>query len=306
MGKSRTNTLLLGLCIVMLLWLGGYVSYIYLRRLNSPYTENTFSGKGDHIVSKNRSYSKNKENKSSSKVKKEKTSSFPKGLEIPAPCNRENSQLLGYENFQLLYDTKQLIPIWVAYELTSGEVSPKNKKVSRSNNFRPDPRLGEHCATKEDYKRSKYDRGHLAPAGDMAFSQTAMDECFYFTNIAPQNKSLNQGTWRVLEEDIRLWAKREKQLYITTGVVASKRAKSIGKHKVAVPEYFYKVVLSVSGKEPKAIGFVFRNEKCEDKYAMHAVSVDSVESLTKLDFFYRLPDNVESKVERDFDISLWK
>ena len=37
----------------------------------------------------------------------------------------------------------------------------------------------------------------------------------------------------------------------------------------------------------------------------YMVSVDEVESITGIDFFYNLPDDTEEQIEKDFQISDW-
>jgi len=46
----------------------------------------------------------------------------------------------------------------------------------------------------------------MAPAADMEWNQQAMIECFYLSNMVPQNPPMNQIIWRILEEDVRNWA----------------------------------------------------------------------------------------------------
>ena len=69
---------------------------------------------------------------------------------------------------------------------------------------------------------------------------------------------------------------------------------------------FFKVILSLYGSPPKAIGFVFNNEPATKPLRNYAVSVDSVEQLTGLDFFSPLPDSLENKLESQTNIALWK
>ena len=52
--------------------------------------------------------------------------------------------------------------------MTKAEATTKAAK--RTNKFRSDPEIPTGSATAADYRKSGYDRGHLAPAADMAFS----------------------------------------------------------------------------------------------------------------------------------------
>ena len=70
----------------------------------------------------------------------------------------------------------------------------------RYDKFQADPKVRGAKAYPSDYTRSGYDRGHMAPAGDMKWSETAMQESFYMSNVCPQNRNLNRGDWKDLEE----------------------------------------------------------------------------------------------------------
>jgi endonuclease G len=151
------------------------------------------------------------------------------------------------------------------------------------------------------------DRGHMCPAGDNRWHWKAMQESFYMTNICPQNHNLNRGDWKELEDACRLWTKKEGKLYIVCGpVLYRQKHRTIGrKHKVTVPEAFFKVILSTRNGHPKAIGFIFKNLSGNHPLKNYVNSVDEVERITGIDFFPALPDDVEKKVEAMQDLNLW-
>ena len=66
-----------------------------------------------------------------------------------------------------------------------------------------------------------------------------------------------------------------------------------------------KVVLVPYSDHPKGIGFIFKNSDTSKPIREFAVSIDSVESVTGLDFFAPLPDEVESRVEASFSLDDW-
>ena len=123
-----------------------------------------------------------------------------------------NGQLVDRTGYAFLYSEKHEQPLWVSYKMTKAEV--QNKVARRRDNFRLAPVIKTGSAILADYKGSGYDRGHLAPAGDMAWSKEAMSESFFLTNMSPQAPALNRGMWRILEEQIRKWALKEQELYI--------------------------------------------------------------------------------------------
>ena len=129
------------------------------------------------------------------------TVSIPSNLEIPAYDTEEH--IIEYNGFTVSYNHTTLVPNWVAYELTDEEVVGQ---ISRADKFVPDPDIKGRCSTTDDYKGSGYDRGHMAPAGDMKWDAKAMEESFYTTNICPQNHNLNSGDWKELEEQVVCYA----------------------------------------------------------------------------------------------------
>ena len=85
----------------------------------------------------------------------------------------------------------------------------------------------------------------------------------------------------------------------------NKQHRKLGKNKVVVPDAFFKVILR-TGKNPQAIGFICRNQRATGLQKKDFVnSVDEVERITGYDFFSKLPDNIEKKIEAKADINQW-
>ena len=229
-----------------------------------------------------------------------------KNLEVPrnASTQKRKEQLIEHTGYTVSYNADWRIPNWVGYELLRSELEGG---VKRSDNFMPDPQVKGKSAESSDYRRSGFDRGHMAPAGDMTWNKQAMQESFYFSNICPQNPNLNGGAWRLLEEQIRLWAQKDSAVVVVCGPIVnpSRKMKKIGKNGVVVPSSFFKVVLVPYSDRPKGIGFIFKNSDTSKPIREFAVSIDSVESVTGLDFFAPLPDEVESRVEASFSLDDW-
>ena len=128
------------------------------------------------------------------------------------------------------------------------------------------------------------------------------------TNICPQNGDLNQRDWKYLEEACRDWALKYGKVYIVAGpIFKSKTWRTVGENHVAVPDAFFKVVLTLGKNQdsPKAIGFIYLNEKGRHQMEYYARSVDEVEAVTGLDFFSHLDDSVERVVESRCDLRDW-
>ena len=219
---------------------------------------------------------------------------------------RTNSQLKSvekrYKGMDISFNPRYHIPNWVSWELTADETEGD---VARTNKFYADPDV-EGCAETWDYSYSGYDRGHMAPAGDMKWDKDAMAETFYMTNICPQVKSLNTGTWKRLEEKCRTWAQIEGSLYIVCGpVIDGEPVEYIGDSRVYVPKKFFKVILSPYSTPAKGIGFIIPNGKVKGGMQECAVPIDSVEAVTGHDFFASLPDEIENEVESQCNFHYW-
>ena len=218
----------------------------------------------------------------------------------------EDHELHSYAGFDLCYRESYEVAEWVSYTLTNDELV---KVSGRTNDFRADPSISTGSATPADYKKSGYDRGHLAPAADMEWSVQTVSESFYMSNMTPQKPELNRRLWMELESSVRIWASRFGYVTVVTGPVlekASSEYDSIGENKVSVPEYFYKVLLSECDGRKIAAGFILPNADCTKDIFDYAVSVDEVERRTGLDFFSLLPDTEEELLESCTDFSAWK
>lgn len=224
-------------------------------------------------------------------------------LEIPQFTQSVTSQEIQHEAYTVSYNSEWLLPNWVAYELTAQEVEGE---FPRADHFYPDPMVVGKQADNSDYRKSGYDRGHMAPAADMKWSETAMRESFYFTNICPQLHNLNAGVWQDFEDRGRKWANQYGSVYIVCGPVVNKKTLgTIGENQVVVPDGFYKVFLIKNNGRYEALGLLFDHVSGRKKMKNYACSVDSVEKITGIDFFYNLPDDVESRVEAQVNLSVW-
>ena len=222
-------------------------------------------------------------------------------IEIPAVSDA--GKVIIHTGFSLLYSEKHEQAAWVAYQLTREETQ---KAVERTEKFLPDPAVPTGSAVDSDYRKSGYDRGHMAPAADMAWSERSMAESFYFSNISPQVPACNRGVWKRLEEQVRTWAKTYGSVYVVTGPVLSDFLPAIGPDKVSVPDAHFKVILDYTEPDIKGIGFIVPNKGSDAWTGSFAVSIDSVESITRIDFFPTLPDHEENVVEKWICLRCWK
>lgn len=245
---------------------------------------------------------------------------FVDGMEKPrclADKHDANHEIRAFSYYSLCYRESYEQAEWSAYCLTDSQLE---KNAGRTDNFRADPLISTGSATLSDYRGSGYDRGHLTPAADMAFSKESMSETFFMSNMSPQTPQFNRGIWKELEAETRRWVQKFGRAYIVSGPILDKTPdayKKIGKNEVSVPEFYYKVILvplysdETDRQTPEnadsatAIGFIIPNTECNDSFFAYAVSVDEVEQRTGIDFFPLLEDSVERRVESEKQLDKW-
>lgn len=213
--------------------------------------------------------------------------------------------MVFYKGYTVCYDEANRIPLWVAYELTNEEA---NGTVGRSGKyFRPDEKLNVAQAENSDYHGSGWSRGHMAPAGDFKWDDGAMWDTFYYTNCCPQDEKLNNGSWNVLENKVRTWARRFGSVFVITGpIVGQNQAGKIGAHSIVVPDAFFKAVLVYSDEAYHGIAFVMLNNSTPQKLLESYMSINDLEKISGNDFFPALDDSIEEDVEASVDLNLWK
>ena len=221
-------------------------------------------------------------------------------LGVPGPC----TQIVNREGYALGYSEKHEQPLWVTYRLTKEEVL--SRKSSRLNDFFEDTEIKTGSATIADYMGSGYDRGHLAPAGDMHWSDRTMLQSFAMSNMSPQHPSFNRGVWSRLERAVRRFAYSEGSVFVVTGpvFVDDDDAVTIGPNQVRVPEFFYKVIYDETPPH-KMIGFIVPNKASQKHVKTYALTVAEVEEATGLKFFTTLPEAVQKRLKSEVNVGAW-
>ena len=211
--------------------------------------------------------------------------------------------VIDRQGFAVGFSNLHRQPLWVIYKLTAEELQSGQHK--RTNRFKHDPLIAQSAYPKE-YTRSGFDRGHLAPAADMAFSKQTISDSFLMSNMSPQLPGFNRGVWKRLEELVRAIALREKEIYVVTGAMfpSADEVKYLPSGRVTIPKAFYKVIFDLTPPR-KMIGFIVPHRSSNQPLQVFAVSVDEVEKQTGLDFFSKLPDDQEAQLEAMISIKLW-
>jgi endonuclease G len=214
--------------------------------------------------------------------------------QLELPKYNADDTIIRHRGYTLSYNSKYKQANWVAYLLTKDETV---KRFQRGEFFAPDPLIpGTDLVV--DYAKSGYDRGHLAPAADMGYSMETMVQSFYYSNMSPQVPRFNRGIWKKLEMQVRNWAVENDSLYVVTGPIFDSVMPTIGPHRVAVPKAYYKVLLQKRNREWFGVGFILPNASLKGGITRFATSIDKVEELTGIDFFWGLEDEFELKIEK--------
>lgn len=213
------------------------------------------------------------------------------------------NQIIKHSFYSLSYNEQSEQAEWVAYHL-------KREYLKNSNFKRPyfiaDDLVSSGSADWRNYKNSNFDKGHLCPAGDMEFNLNAYNDTFFTSNIAPQDHDFNGGIWNRLEQKVRYWADKFNGVYVVTGGVLKPSLKTIGSEEVAVPKFFYKIILNRSSNGSyKIVAFLMPNKASQKPLFDYVVSVDYVESITGIDFFPALEDGLENKLEKSVNTRPW-
>lgn len=248
-------------------------------------------------------------------------------LEVLLNNKETPHQLLPRLCYTTSYNKETKCPNWVAWHLTAehadGEFArrgvpyfDKNGEAFGIGKVNQETLKGDYFVDMEiEEPRPDFDdwsempdgmsHGHICPAGDNKWSKEAMNQSFLLTNMCPQDASLNGGGWKKLEEKCRDWAKKYDDIFIVAGPIFYEGVKrSFGKNKIGIPDAFFKVILCVHGM-PKAIGFIYSNDAISQSMAKSARSVDEVEEITGMDFFYSLPDSIEDEIESYCNLNDW-
>lgn len=222
--------------------------------------------------------------------------------QIPLPVQgaedvADRQTLICRRSYVVSFNVDTRNPDWVLERISASDLTGPGR---RANRFGGDPGARGADATNADYLKSGYDRGHQAPAGDAKFTQQAMDDSFFFTNMAPQiGPGFNRGVWKYLEETVRGWVLcgGRDELYVITGPIYGQNPSTIGANRVYVPREFYKIVYDPINR--RGVGFILPNVRIGSRadLQLYARSIEDIESATGLDFFSTFDQRSQALLE---------
>jgi endonuclease G len=222
------------------------------------------------------------------------------------------------EGFKLMGRTKQLDnrgyvvgyseskknPLWVSYRVFD---MPHLKSGKRPSGFKIDSRTKSEVRH-ADYTNSGYDRGHMAPNYAIAtrYGVEAQRETFLMSNIIPQKPFINRRMWKDLEMTVaKQYGRYFSEVWVITGPVFEEPIEKLDSG-VPIPSHYYKIMADEKGGELRVLAFLIEND-CPPytRIRKRLVSVDQIETMTGLDFFPDLPEELQIPLESDAAGRLW-
>ncbi|ODV58733.1 ribonuclease ASCRUDRAFT_38749 [Ascoidea rubescens DSM 1968] len=223
----------------------------------------------------------------------------------------------AYREFISCYDRQTKNPYWVVEHITADSLK-RNGDTNRGKSvFKEDEKIPmEYRGLLRNYFRSGYDRGHQAPAADAKFSQEAMDETFYLSNMCPQvGQGFNRDYWAHFEDFARRLTSQYKHVRIVTGPLYLPKKYPDGKYRVsyevignppnvAVPTHFFKLIVgertditNVNEQPISAAAFILPNDRISNDVPLRSfqVPVEALERSTGLSFFHQISNKSNIK-----------
>ena len=209
--------------------------------------------------------------------------------DVVRPSLAAKTRELCFEGYAVLHSGVSRTTLAAAEHLTRRRILAARQQ-QRDDAFHAEERLPEdERARLADYARSGFDRGHMAPSGDMPTS-SAQAESFSLANMVPQNPGSNRCLWEGIESTVRALAVDEGEVWVLTGPVFEGTNLQRLNGRVLVPTSLYKAVYLPARGEAGA--YVAPNEP---GLVWRAVSLDELRELAGLDAFPALPASVKAR-----------
>lgn len=179
---------------------------------------------------------------------------------------------------------------WVAYVVRPDLIAKSPPRV-----WKADPWLNaQETLEPPDYDGAStalsIDRGHQAPLATLAGAATWPDANL-LSNITPQRKALNEGSWEHLEAAERTLSLSAKlKLFVLTGPVYERKMAPLPKadEPHAVPSGYWKIVTTEADEQ--SVFFFDQDAGLDVDYCGHRTTLADIEARTHLVFFPRLHD----------------
>ena len=228
-----------------------------------------------------------------------------------------DSAYITHSAMMLSYNEEHEQANWVAHIILP---DIKDGAVTRTNDFRPDPKVRTGTAVEADYFLKYlqedssyvydgfgYDRGHLAPSADFRWSYTALSESYYYSNMTPQRPGFNRYSWAELENALRSYVYNHPgtQLYVVSGPVLHEDLPAISRsvNGVSIPESYFKIAVDLDRQ--RGIGFIMPNRQISAPIETFAKPIREIEAELGYDFGSNLPAEIQDKIETQTEVKIW-
>jgi len=225
----------------------------------------------------------------------------PRRTGHPAP---NDVTILDRGHFKIGWSDSLKHPLWCAYHVKRDAIGEPGKRPG----FTRD-RAVAAAPHPDDYAKSGYDRGHMAPNFAIAsrYGEEFQRLTFMMSNISPQSPALNRGVWRDIEHRIaELWTARYGEIWVVVGCIPSSTGTKIGKTGIDVPSAYYQVVIAQEGMDVRALAVLFpQNIPWSAWSARNLITIDELEEKTGLDFNPDMPQFLQDPLESELPTRLW-
>ncbi len=200
----------------------------------------------------------------------------------------EQTHPICFSEIAVLYSGISRTPLWSAEHLTPARIEhARSLPRLRSNAFHEEPKVPEkERSGLSDYRRSGFDRGHMAPNGDMS-TPGAQEESFSLANMIPQDPCNNEVLWEGIESAVRDIALGGDDVFVVTGPAFLGAELQSLKGRVLVPTHVYKAVY-VPSRNAAAAYFAPN----DDSQNWETLSIAELETRVGIDVFPELDGQV--------------
>jgi endonuclease G, mitochondrial len=194
-----------------------------------------------------------------------------------------------FSEISLLYSGISRTPLWSAERLTAGRIQKAHTLPRlRSNAFHEELAIpAENRSGLDDYRRSGFDRGHMAPNGDMSTPE-AQEESFSLANMIPQEPCNNEVLWEGIESAVRDLTLDAGEVFVVTGPAFLGTELQSLKGRILVPTYIFKAVYVPSRNA--AAAYFAPNDGSQ---AWQPLSIAELETRIGIDVFPQLGADVK-------------
>lgn len=195
-------------------------------------------------------------------------------LDVNHYINTKNcNQIVQNSVFTACYDYSMKGSRYVAYRVDGVKLSEAAIHIKKRPAFYPENSIPvKYRSYPDDYTHSGYDRGHMANHADFDYSANLVYMTYSMANIVPQNPDVNRHTWVKVEAYERTVAKKLGYVNVLNIITYSNTPQRIGKHQIAIPSDFIKVIYNDDKNFNKCFSYHNSTPDSNDNIKDHEVS----------------------------------